>query len=144
MRHGDVLGKLNRPPKQRLSLLANLATYLFTHECILTTLARARELRRYAEKVITLGKRGTPQARLKIFDRLNSPDAGSKVLTVLKERYQGREGGYTRIWKTGLRPSDRAPMALIELVDREADLRKALEQEAAKKKRPEEVSKQRQ
>ena len=141
MRHGDVFGKLNRPPKQRLSLLANLATYLFTHECILTTLARARELRRYAEKVITLGKRDTPQARLKVFDRLNSPDAGSKVLTVLKERYRGRAGGYTRMWKTGLRPSDRAPMALIELVDREADLKRAFEEAAAKKKHPEGASK---
>lgn len=136
MRHGDVLGKLNRDPVRRQRLLRTLAAHLFTHERIQTTLARGKELVRYADKIITLGKRSllrpatsrTGEAsRLKVFERVMDPTAGSKVLTVLAERYAQRSGGYTRLWRAGNREGDRAPVAIVELVDNPNDLRKHLQ-----------------
>ena len=128
MRHGDVLGKLSRDPQRRLRLLKHLTTHLFEHERIETTLPRAKELSRYAEQVITLGKRAdAPASRLKVFEHVMKPAVGSKVLTTLAERYRDRPGGYTRIWRAGRRAFDQAPMALIELVDNPTDLKKALQ-----------------
>lgn len=128
MRHGDVFSKLNRNPQDRLRLLKTLSSHLFSHERIQTTITRAKELARYAEKTITIAKRAqSDQSRLRVFERVVQPDTGTKVLTVLKERYQGRPGGYTRIFKAGMREGDKAPMAIIELVDRPNELKKYLE-----------------
>ena len=128
MRHGDVFSKLNRNPQDRLRLLKTLSSHLFNHERIQTTITRAKELSRYAEKTITIAKRAqSDQSRLKVFERVIQPETGTKVLTVLKERYLARPGGYTRVFKAGMREGDKAPMAIIELVDRPNELKKYLE-----------------
>ncbi len=128
MRHGDVFSKLNRNPQDRMRLLKTLSSHLFEHEKIQTTLPRAKELARYSEKTITIAKRAqSDDSRLRVFERVSLPDTGTKVLTVLKERYQGRPGGYTRIFRAGLREGDKAPMAIIELVDRPNELKKYLD-----------------
>lgn len=130
MRHGDVFSKLNRSPSNRQRLLKTLTTHLIDHERIQTTLPRAKELSRYAEKTITLGKRaGSDESRLKVFERVMRPESGTKVLTVLKERYEMRPGGYTRVFRAGNRPGDKAPMAIIELVDSPNELKASLKLE---------------
>lgn len=127
MRHGDVFSKLNRNPSDRMKLLKTLSSHLFEHERIQTTLPRAKELARYAEKTITIGKRAVSESsRLRVFERVIRPDTGTKVLTELKERYGTREGGYTRVMRAGRREGDNAPMALIELVDNPNELKKYL------------------
>lgn len=127
MRHGDVFSKLNRAPSDRLRLLKTLTSHLIQHERIQTTLPRAKELSRYAEKTITLGKRaGSESSRLKVFERVMAPESGTKILTVLKERYETRPGGYTRVYRAGHREGDKAPMAIIELVDSPNELKRAL------------------
>jgi large subunit ribosomal protein L17 len=124
MRHGDAFGKLGRDPARRMRLLKTLCTHLFEHERIQTTLARAKELVRYADKVITLGKRADSEAsRLKVFEHVCKPQVGSKVLVCLAERFNSRSGGYTRIWRAGLRQGDKAPIAIVELVDNPHDLK---------------------
>lgn len=127
MRHGDAFSKLNRNPTDRMRLLRTLSSHLFEHERIQTTLTRAKELTRYAEKTITAAKRATStDSRLRIFERVMRPETATKVLTVLKERYLTRPGGYTRIFKAGFREGDRAPMAVVELVDRPNELKQFL------------------
>lgn len=127
MRHGDVFSKLNRAPSDRLRLLKTLTSHLFQHEKIETTLPRAKELARYAEKTITIAKRAqSDDSRLKVFERVMRPETGTKVLTELKERYLMRPGGYTRIFRAAYRSGDKAPMAVIELVDRPNELKKAI------------------
>lgn len=127
MRHGDVFSKLNRNPSDRMRLLKTLSSHLFDHERIQTTLPRAKELSRYAEKTITLGKRAASESsRLRVFERVMRPESGTKVLTELRDRYGAREGGYTRVMRAGRREGDNAPMALIELVDNPTDLKKYL------------------
>lgn len=127
MRHGDVFSKLNRNPQDRMRLLKTLSTHLFDHERIQTTLPRAKELSRYAEKTITIAKRAVvDSSRLRVFERVMRPESGTKVLTELKERFMGRNGGYTRVFRAGFRPGDKAPMAIIELVDNPHDLKKYL------------------
>jgi ribosomal protein L17 len=130
-RHGDVFSKLNRNPQDRMRLLRTLSSHLFEHERIETTLPRAKELSRYAEKTITKAKRAiSDDSRLRVFERVIRPETGTKVLTVLKERYQDRPGGYTRVYKAGFRQGDRAPMAVIELVDQPRELKKFLDLKA--------------
>lgn len=127
MRHGDVFSKLNRNPNDRMRLLKTLSSHLFEHERIQTTLPRAKELSRYAEKTITLGKRAASESsRLKVFERVMRPETGTKVLTELRDRYVSRPGGYTRVFRAGRREGDNAPMAVIELVDSPNDLKKYL------------------
>ena len=127
MRHGDVFSKLNRNPADRMKLLKTLSSHLFEHERIQTTLPRAKELSRYAEKTITLARRAvTESTRLKVFERVMRPESGTKLLTVLKERYTARPGGYTRVFRAGRREGDNAPMAVIELVDNPNELKKFL------------------
>jgi large subunit ribosomal protein L17 len=110
MRHGMKGRKLQRKTGHRHALLRNLAAALVKHEQIMTTVSKAKELRPYTEKLITLAKRGgLSNRRLK------------KLFDVLAERYGDREGGYTRVIKAGYRGSDAAPMAIIELVDRDVD-----------------------
>jgi large subunit ribosomal protein L17 len=118
MRHRHGLRKLNRTSSHRLAMLRNMTNSLFTHEAIRTTLPKAKELRRVAEPLITLGKDPTLANRRLAFDRLRDRDVVSKLFNDLGPRFKARPGGYLRILKFGYRPGDCAPMALIELVDR--------------------------
>ena len=118
MRHRVAGRKLNRTPSHRRALLRNLVTALLQHEAIRTTDAKAKELRGVAEKMITLGKRGTLHARRQALATIRSKEVTAKLFDELAGRYSERAGGYTRIVKLGRRPGDAAPMALIELVDR--------------------------
>ena len=119
MRHGLSGRKFNRHKGHRRALMANLAVSLLKHEQIKTTLPKAKDLRPYAERLITLGKRGTLHARRQAVARIRDEAVVAKLFSVLAERYKGRAGGYTRIIKAGFRYGDAAPMALIELVDRD-------------------------
>jgi large subunit ribosomal protein L17 len=121
MRHGHSGRKLQRKSGHRAALLRNLAASLIKHEQILTTTPKAKELRPYVEKLITLAKRGGLSNRRLALGRLGDEIQLKKLFEVLAERYAGREGGYTRIIKAGIRQSDAAPMAVIELVDRDVD-----------------------
>ena len=119
MRHKVGHRKLQRTSSHRAALLRNMAAALIKHEQITTTTAKARELRPYVEKLITLGKRGGLSNRRLAHARLLDDTQLTKLFDVLAPRYAGREGGYTRIIKAGIRASDAAPIAVIELVDRD-------------------------
>ncbi len=121
MRHGHSGRKLQRKSGHRAALLRNLAAALIKHEQILTTTPKAKELRPYVEKLITLAKRGGLSNRRLAMGRLGDDTQLKKLFDVLAERYAGREGGYTRVIKAGIRASDAAPIAIIELVDRDVD-----------------------
>ena len=121
MRHGISQRKLGRKSGHRTALLRNMAAALIKHEQITTTLPKAKELRPYVEKLITLAKRGGLSNRRLAHSRLLDEAQERKLFDVLAERYAGREGGYTRVIKAGFRGSDAAPLAVIELVDRDAD-----------------------
>ncbi len=103
---------------QRLATLRNMATSLFLHERIRTTAAKARALRPYAEKLITLAKEDTPQARREVFRKIQDTEAIEKLFEVIGPRFKARPGGYTRIVKVGQRIGDAAHMSIIELVER--------------------------
>lgn len=119
MRHKMGGRKLQRTSSHRKALLRNLAQALIKHEQITTTVSKARELRPYAEKLITLAKHGGLSNRRLAFARLLDDTQLTKLFGPLAERYAGRSGGYTRIIKAGYRASDAAPIAVIELVDRD-------------------------
>jgi large subunit ribosomal protein L17 len=121
MKHGIKGRKLQRKSGHRAALLRNLAAALIKHEQILTTTPKAKELRPYVEKLITLAKRGGLSNRRLAHSRLLDEAQEKKLFEVLAARYANREGGYTRIIKAGLRASDAAPIAYIELVDRDLD-----------------------
>lgn len=116
MRHHKDHRKLNRNPAHRKAMLRNLVTSLLDREEVRTTDARAKEIRRIAERMITLGKRGTLHAQRQALRTLRSKDVAKKVFDTLSERYRNRPGGYTRILKLGRRVGDSAPMSLIQLV----------------------------
>ena len=118
MRHRHGLRKLNRTSSHRLAMLRNMTNSLLTHEVIKTTLPKAKELRRVAEPLITLGKTPTLANRRLAFDRLRDRDVVTKLFDELGPRYGARPGGYLRILKFGFRVGDNAPMALVELMDR--------------------------
>ena len=118
MRHGSGLRKLNRTSSHRLAMLRNMTVSLLRHEEIRTTLPKAKELRRVAEPMITLGKKPSLANRRLAFDRLRDRDIVTKLFDELGPRYQARPGRYLRILKFGFRQGDAAPMALVELVDR--------------------------
>ncbi|MBT9612314.1 MAG: 50S ribosomal protein L17 [Burkholderiales bacterium] len=118
MRHGNGLRKLNRTSSHRLAMLRNMANALLRHEAIKTTLPKAKELRRVAEPLITLGKKPSVANRRLAFNRLRDRDIVVKLFDELGPRYQNRNGGYLRILKCGFRQGDNAPMAFVELVDR--------------------------
>ena len=120
MRHRHGLRKLNRTSSHRLAMLRNMTNSLLTHEVIKTTLPKAKELRRVAEPMITLGKTPTLANRRLAFNRLRDRDVVTKLFNELGPRYRQRAGGYLRILKFGFRVGDNAPMALVELVDRPA------------------------
>src|SRR6266850_6590486 len=118
MRHRHGLRKLNRTSSHRLAMLRNMIVSLLKHELIKTTLPKAKELRRVAEPIITLGKNPTLANKRLAFDRLRDRDIVVKLFDELGPRYKARNGGYLRILKFGFRKGDNAPMALVELVDR--------------------------
>ena len=121
MRHGISQRKLGRKSGHRTMLFRNMAAALIKHEQILTTAPKAKELRPYVEKLITLAKRGGLSNRRLAASRLLDPAQEKKLFDVLAERYADRDGGYTRVIKAGYRGSDAAQMAIIELVDRDED-----------------------
>ena len=121
MRHGISGRKLSRKSQHRTAMFRNMAAALIKHEQILTTTAKAKELRPYVEKLITLAKRGGLSNRRLAASRLMDDAQLKKLFDTLAERYADREGGYTRIIKAGYRASDAAPIAYIELVDRDMD-----------------------
>lgn len=119
MRHGISGRKLGRKTGHRNALLRNLASALIKHEQITTTLPKAKELRPYVEKLITLAKRGGLSNRRLAMSRLGDEAQLKKLFEVLAERYSDRDGGYTRVLRAGIRASDAVQMAVIELVDRD-------------------------
>ncbi|WP_283638569.1 50S ribosomal protein L17 [Marinovum algicola] len=125
MRHAKGYRRLNRTHEHRKALLSNMAGSLIEHEQIKTTLPKAKELKRVVEKLITLGKRGDIHARRQAAAALKEDKDVAKLLEVLGPRYADRQGGYTRVLKAGFRYGDMAPMAIIELVDRDVDAKGA-------------------
>jgi len=119
MRHGLKGRKLNRTSAHRKALFANLAQALIEHEQITTTLPKAKDLRPIVEKLITLGKKQTLASRRQAISQIRSEPLATKLMGTLADRYKERAGGYVRIIKAGFRHGDNAPMAIIELVDRD-------------------------
>ncbi len=119
MRHGLSGRKLNRRSQHRRALFGNLAAALLKHEQIRTTLPKAKDLRPVAEKLISLGKQGGLPARRRAYAQLRDENVVGKLFTTLAERYKDRAGGYTRVLKAGFRYGDSAPMAIVELIDRD-------------------------
>ena len=125
MRHRKQGRKLNRTSSHRKAMFANMAAALIEHEQIVTTLPKAKEMRRVADKLITLGKRGDLHARRQAISKIRDVEQVKKLFEVLGPRYKDRNGGYTRVLKAGFRYGDNAPMAVIELVDRDVDAKGA-------------------
>ncbi len=125
MRHGYGHRKLNRTAEHRKAMFANMACSLIEHEQIKTTLPKAKELKPYLDKLITLAKRGDLHARRLVASQIRQDPAVKKLFEVLGARYQDRQGGYTRVIRAGFRYGDMAPMAIIELVGRDAEAKGA-------------------
>lgn len=119
MRHRNSGRKLNRTSSHRKAMFHNMCNALIEHELIKTTLPKAKELRRYIEPMITVSKSDSVASRRHVFNHLRSKSSVGKLFTVLGPRYEARPGGYVRVLKCGYRPGDNAPMAIVELVDRE-------------------------
>ncbi len=119
MRHRKAGRKLNRTAEHRRALFANMAAALLKHEQIITTLPKAKDLRRVTERLITLAKRGDLNSRRLAIARLRDEKIVAKLFDTIGPRYKTREGGYTRVLKAGFRYGDSAPIAVIELVDRD-------------------------
>ncbi|MDZ4676986.1 MAG: 50S ribosomal protein L17 [Oligoflexia bacterium] len=135
MRHASRTQSFSRPYNQRVWLLRNLVISLVEHERISTTLAKAKELRRWAEKAVTLGKRGSLADRRLLLSRIPNKETVAKVFAELAPRFKDRAGGYTRIYRLGRRPGDNAEMALIEFLD--AQLKKVDKETTKKAKKAE-------
>ena len=138
MRHGQSHKKLNRTSEHRKALLKNMLNSLIKYEQITTTLPKAKFLRPQADKIITLGKKDTLQNTKKLISKLQDKNSANKVKKTLSKRYVNRKGGYTRIIKAGFRYGDKAPMAVIEFVDRDIEAKKV----DKKKKDTKEVKKE--
>lgn len=119
MRHKIKGRLLNRTSSHRKAMFANMVNALIEHEQIKTTLPKAKDLRSFADKMITLSKKGTLAARRQVFAFMRNDDLVKKLFDVLAKRYEKRPGGYTRVLKAGFRYGDMAPLAIIELVDRD-------------------------
>ena len=137
MKHNITHRKLNRTTSHRKALLMNLSNSLIKHEQITTTLTKAKELRPFVEKIITLGKKGDLVSRRKAIAILQDQKNTKKIFDVISERYKERSGGYTRIIKVGNRFGDNAPTAIIELVDRDENA-KGLDSGPVPEKKPSE------
>ncbi|MGY8986619.1 MAG: 50S ribosomal protein L17 [Sphingomonadales bacterium] len=121
MRHGIARRKLNKTTSHRKAMFMNMSQALIKHEQIVTTLPKAKELRPIVEKLITLGKKGGLDARREAIAKIQDEAMVEKLFTELTERYKERAGGYTRVLKAGFRKGDKAPMGVIEFVDRNED-----------------------
>jgi large subunit ribosomal protein L17 len=119
MRHGNAHRKLGRTSAHREAMFANMAASLIKHEQITTTLPKAKELRPFVEKLVTLAKRGDLHARRIAISRVRDVDQVGKLFATIGPRYKERNGGYIRIMKAGFRHGDNAPVAVIEFVDRD-------------------------
>lgn len=119
MRHRKDYRKLGRTTSHRLMMLRNMVTDLFRHERIETTLAKAKELRRFAERLITLGKRGDLQAKREVLKYVMDKSIMRKLFNEIAPRYKDRHGGYVRIYRTGFRKGDGAPLSIVELIPKE-------------------------
>ena len=129
MRHGNSNRKLNRTHEHRKAMFANMVCSLIEHEQIKTTLPKAKELKKIVDKYITLGKKGTLHSRRLAISRLKQNAAVNKLFKTLASRYKERNGGYSRVLKAGFRYGDAAPLAVIELVDRDASAKGAKDKE---------------
>ena len=129
MRHGNSNRKLNRTHEHRKAMFANMVCSLIEHEQIQTTLPKAKELKKIIDKYITLGKKGSLHARRMAISRLRQNSAVTKLFEILAPRYKKRNGGYSRVLKAGFRYGDAAPLAVIELVDRDISAKGAKDKE---------------
>lgn len=125
MRHGIAHRKLNRTASHRKAMFANMAASLIEHEQIVTTLPKAKELKPFMDKLVTLAKKGDLHSRRIAISRLRDKSAVEKLFATFGERYKDRAGGYTRVLKAGFRYGDNAPRAVIEMVDRDEDAKGA-------------------
>jgi len=141
MKHNITHRKLNRTSSHRKALMMNLSNSLIKHEQITTTLSKAKELRPFVEKIITLGKKGDLESKRKTFSILQDKKTAKKIFDVISPRYKERAGGYTRIIKIGNRFGDNAPTAIIELVDRDEEA-KGLDSGPVIEKKPSEEEEQ--
>ena len=137
MRHGLYHKKLNRTSEHRKSLIKNMLNSLIKYEQITTTLPKAKVLKPQIDKVITLGKKANLANKKNLFSKLQDMSNARKVTSVLSKRYLSRNGGYSRIIKAGFRYGDRAPLAIIELVDRDVNAKKADVKKKAKESKSE-------
>ena len=142
MKHNIKNKKLNKTSSHRKAMLMNMSNSLIKHEQITTTLAKAKELRRFVEKIITLGKKGDLLSRRKTVSILQDQKMSKKIFDVFAERYKSRTGGYTRIIKLGNRYGDNAPTAVIEFVDRDENAKGLDSGPVIEKKSTEEVEEQ--
>ena len=133
MRHAIRGRKLNMKSQHRLAVLRDLSTALLRHEQISTTLPKAKELKRYVERLVTLGKKGSLHARRQAAAILRDNEVVQKLFGPLAERYKTRRGGYTRVLKAGFRHGDSAAMAMIELVERDREAKGAADRARVKK-----------
>ena len=140
MRHNISGRKLNRKTSHRIALLKNLSKSLIVHEQIETTLPKAKDLRPFVEKILTIGKTNTLAAKRKVYSYLGDQKIVEKVFNILGKRYQKRNGGYVRILKSGFRYGDSAPKAIIELVERDVNV-KGLEDKLREKNKNKESEK---
>ena len=131
MRHRIAHRKLNRTASHRKAMFANMASSLIEHEQIVTTLPKAKELRPFVEKLVTLAKKGDLTSRRLAIARTRNKEMSKKLFDVLGPRYKERNGGYIRIMKAGYRYGDNAPMAVIEFVERDVDAKGAKDRAAA-------------
>ena len=142
MKHNIKNKKLNKTSSHRKAMFMNMSKALIKHEQITTTLAKAKELRRFVEKIITLGKKADLLSRRKAISILQDQKISKKVFDVLADRYKDRSGGYTRIIKLGNRFGDNAPTAVIEFVDRDENAKGQDSGPVIEKKSTEEVEEQ--
>ena len=134
MRHGNSNRKLNRTHEHRKAMFANMVCSLIEHEQIQTTLPKAKELKKIIDKYITLGKKGSLHSRRMAISRLRQNSAVTKLFEILAPRYKKRNGGYSRVLKAGFRYGDAAPLAVIELIDRDISAKGAKDKELEVKK----------
>ena len=142
MKHNIKNKKLNKTSSHRKAMFMNMSNALIKHEQITTTLAKAKELRRFVEKIVTLGKKGDLLSRRKAISILQDQKMSKKVFDVLSTRYKARAGGYTRIIKLGNRYGDNAPTAVIEFIDRDENAKGLDSGPVIEKKSTEEVEEQ--
>ena len=131
MRHKIAHRKLNRTASHRKAMFANMSSSLVEHEQIVTTLPKAKELRPFVEKLVTLAKKGDLNSRRIAISRMRNKAQAKKLFDVLGPRYKDRQGGYIRIMKAGFRYGDNAPMAVIEFVDRDESAKGKVDRERA-------------